>query len=161
MKNFQSTFSRRTSQGFTLIEVMIAIVILGTGLLGTAMIQLKNTQYSHSSLMRSHVSMLAVEIVERMRINFDEAIGGNYDIAIDDSTPVVLTDCETTTVQCSSEDLAAFDLNQWRTRVETILPGGSASILANATIEPPSVTISIRRAVNQVNETQTFVIGLW
>jgi len=116
------------SKGMTLVEVMIAIVILGTGLLGTAMIQLKNTKYSHSSLMRSHMSMLAVEIVERMQINFDEAIGGTYDFIYTDPMPVIVDNCETSTAICTSVDLATYDLYQWRTRVMAVLPGGASSI---------------------------------
>jgi type IV pilus modification protein PilV len=157
------------NSGFSLLEVMIAMVILGAGMIGSAMIHIKNTKYSHNSLMDSQRSMLALEIVEHMTINFDEAIGGSYDIAMTATTPVLLDDCEISTAQCSSLDLALYDIIKWRTRVAAVLPGGSASVLAvlpdpdavPPEIGPPEITVIIQQTVVGTVTNSTFVIGLW
>ncbi len=155
-----SIFRQNRTDGFTLVEVMIAMFILGVGLLGSAMVQINNTRQVHNSLMRSQSSLLVVEIVERMNINYDEAVGGSYDIAIDDAIPTVSEDCGLTTSVCSSSDLATYDLNQWLNRVASVLPEGKASLLADSSKSPPEMSIIIERTEDLSTESQSFLLSL-
>ena len=54
----------------TLIEVLVAVLILGVGLLGAAMIQLNALKYTDSSRMTSQASFIAYDLLDRIR---DEA----------------------------------------------------------------------------------------
>lgn len=65
MKNLIETRSR----GFTLIEVMIAMIILAVGLLGMASLTVRGQQSNESAYARSQASLLAYDIIERMRAN--------------------------------------------------------------------------------------------
>ncbi|MCP2074538.1 UNVERIFIED_ORG: type IV pilus assembly protein PilV [Pseudomonas lini] len=53
----------------TLIEVLVAVLILGVGLLGAAMIQLNALKYTDSSRMTSQASFIAYDMLDRIRAN--------------------------------------------------------------------------------------------
>lgn len=57
------------TQGFTLIEVMVAVVILAIGLLGMATLMTQSMQSSESAYSRSQAGVLAYDILDRMRSN--------------------------------------------------------------------------------------------
>ncbi|MNQ47108.1 hypothetical protein D3C85_609430 [compost metagenome] len=59
----------RAQDGMTLIEVLVALVILAVGLLGAAAIQLKALKYTDSSLMTSQASFIAYDMMDRIRAN--------------------------------------------------------------------------------------------
>jgi type IV pilus assembly protein PilV len=67
------------SAGFTLLEVLVAILVLAIGLLGMARLQMTGMKSNHSAYLRSQASLLAYDITERMRANRNAALGGNYD----------------------------------------------------------------------------------
>ena len=62
--------------GFTLLEVLVALVILSIGLLGLAGLQAASLRYNHSSYLRSQATLIAYDIVDRMRANRQEALNG-------------------------------------------------------------------------------------
>lgn len=61
--------SKRAQAGMTLIEVLVAVLILGVGLLGAAMIQLNALKYTDSSRMTSQASFIAYDLLDRIRAN--------------------------------------------------------------------------------------------
>lgn len=61
--------SRHRAGGFTLLEVMIAILILGFGLLGLAMMQTMSVRFSESSNQRTQATNLVYELLDQMRSN--------------------------------------------------------------------------------------------
>ncbi len=60
---------RRTASGFTLIEVLVTIVVVSIGLLGLAGLQISGLRANVSSEARSKATLLANNIIERMRAN--------------------------------------------------------------------------------------------
>ena len=69
-------------RGATLIEVLVAMLILSVGLLGLAGLQMTALQSNHSAYYRSQATLLAYDIIDRMRANRADALNGVYDIAI-------------------------------------------------------------------------------
>ncbi|TWC11252.1 MULTISPECIES: type IV pilus modification protein PilV [unclassified Pseudomonas] len=69
--------SKRPQEGMTLIEVLVAVLILGVGLLGAAMIQLNALKYTDSSRMTSQASFIAYDMLDRIRANS----GADYTVA--------------------------------------------------------------------------------
>ncbi|WP_339546239.1 type IV pilus modification protein PilV [Pseudomonas sp. RA_35y_Pfl2_P32] len=55
--------------GMTLIEVLVALLILTAGLLGAAAIQLNALKYTDSALMSSQASFIAYDMLDRIRAN--------------------------------------------------------------------------------------------
>ncbi len=115
-----------TNGGFSLLEVLIATVLMSIGLIGVASLQLTSSVYTESGLHRSHASTLAQEVFERMRINYREAKAGSYDIA---TLPTGTSSCGGTGADCTPSQLKDHDLLAWASRVNALLPGADAWII--------------------------------
>jgi type IV pilus assembly protein PilV len=63
----------KTGAGFTLIEVLVAMVVLTVGLLGLAGLQATSLKNSQNAYYRSVATQLAYDMADRMRANFTEA----------------------------------------------------------------------------------------
>lgn len=61
--------SKRVQEGMTLIEVLVALLILTVGLLGAAAVQLNALKYTDSSRMTSQASFIAYDMMDRIRAN--------------------------------------------------------------------------------------------
>ncbi len=106
---------RRGERGFTLVEALVTLLVLSIGLLGVAAMQLNSLRANHSASLRSQATLLAYEMVDRMRANRAAALNLNaYVSPIGDAPP----DCDS---------VANCDLAEWRQRLAS-LPGGDGGI---------------------------------
>ncbi len=62
-------WSKHAQEGMTLIEVLVALLILGVGLLGAAAVQLNALKYTDSARMTSQASFIAYDMLDRIRAN--------------------------------------------------------------------------------------------
>jgi type IV pilus assembly protein PilV len=113
--------------GFTLIEVLIAMVVLAVGLLGLAGLQATSIKNNLSAYNRSQATLLAYDLADRMRAN---VAGKATYTTILPSAATLKSNCLTTT-GCSLADMAENDLFEWNLAVTTTLPSGVGTI-ANA-----------------------------
>jgi len=67
-------------RGMTLIEILVAIVVLSIGLLGLAGLQMKGLQVNQGSTYRWQATMLAEDIADRIRA--DQTHAGSYALAL-------------------------------------------------------------------------------
>jgi type IV pilus assembly protein PilV len=56
-----------TSRGFTLVEVMVTLFIIAIGVLGVSGLQLASMRSNHSAFLRSHATLAAYALVDRIR----------------------------------------------------------------------------------------------
>lgn len=103
-------------KGTTLMEVLIALVVLSFGLLGQAGLQAATLKVNQGSMLRSHATTLAYDILDRMRANRNPAIPGGYDNGAMGSTAV------------GGGAIATQDVQQWQARLAAMLPGGAGMI---------------------------------
>ncbi|WP_122752343.1 type IV pilus modification protein PilV, partial [Pseudomonas viridiflava] len=68
--------SKNAQEGMTLIEVLVALLILTVGLLGAGAVQLNALKYTDSSRMTSQASFIAYDMMDRIRANS----GANYTV---------------------------------------------------------------------------------
>lgn len=108
-------------RGVTLVEVLIAVVVLSIGLLGASSLQLASRRANFESVQRSQATALAQDMIERMRANevslSDYTAAGAGRTLTGTTMPAV--DC---TSPCTPAQLAAYDLYEW----EQALDGVSA-----------------------------------
>jgi type IV pilus assembly protein PilV len=124
MPRFLSSHSKTSSQrGMTLIEILVAIVVLSIGLVGLAGLQLKGLQVNQGSTLRSQAAILTEELAELLRADRTNAAGGAYTFTGTGATPPAA-------------------LAEWWLRVQQ-LPGGNATILAPVLGAANSVSIPI------------------
>jgi type IV pilus assembly protein PilV len=71
---------RHAAGGFTLIETLVAVLVLSIGLLGIAALQLTSLQSNSTATQRSQATFLAYDIVDRMRANKRQAVAGAYNV---------------------------------------------------------------------------------
>ncbi|MCW5257312.1 type IV pilus modification protein PilV [Verminephrobacter aporrectodeae subsp. tuberculatae] len=122
------------AQGVTLIETLVAIVVLSIGLLGMAGLQAASTKYKINTWARSSASTLLSDLSERVRVNPDAAGGAaasNYVISDNwttQQTAALTVEKNCATQACTASERATFDLLIWRERVRTSLPQGAALI---------------------------------
>jgi type IV pilus assembly protein PilV len=103
----------RADKGFTLLEAMVALVVLSIGLLGVAGMQMVGLRANLSAASRTQASYLADDIIDRMRANNTTARGGLYNVAVGATLPGSTT--------------AQMDVQAWVLELQT-LPGGQGSI---------------------------------
>jgi len=111
--------SGRQSAGFSLIEVLVSVLVLGSGILGMASLQLNALKYNQVAAVRSQATFLVYDITDRMRANRTKAQAGSYDISLTASAP-------------TGSSIVATDLQQWRAALDEQLPGGTGAVQRSA-----------------------------
>ena len=122
-------------QGMTLIEVLIAFIILAIGMLGIASMLLLSSKVNNSSYAKQQAVQCVYDMFDKIRTNYLAAIGGNYNVSnigsngapTQPATPGVMCDQAT----CTSVQMAAYDVWYWLTYDVSKLPGGSGSITSS------------------------------
>ena len=101
--------SKNGARGFTLLEVLVAMVLLSIGLLGVARLQMFGLQNTGNAYFRTQASGLLTELVERVRANPQGALDNHYSVATMPACNLpVSKSC--VTGNCSFSELAIFDL---------------------------------------------------
>lgn len=113
---------RYLAAGFTLIEVLVALLVLSIGLLGLAALQSATLQFNHSAYLRSQATNLAYDMIDRMRANRQAALNGAYDGGFASPAPA----CGS--VVAASTTVADVDIAAWRNALACALPSGTGSV---------------------------------
>jgi type IV pilus assembly protein PilV len=116
---------RNKQQGFTLIEVMIAVVVFSFGLLGVAGVMTVAVKNNHNGYMRSQAAFMASSIIDMMRRNKGGVKAGLYDGTYSGFVDVTSM-C--TISPCGPTNLAARDVQQWSNMITQLLPNSSGTI---------------------------------
>lgn len=88
-------------RGFTLVEALVALLVLSIGLLGVAAMQLKSLQSAHAGYQRAAASLAAQDAVELLWAAYEDG-------------------------QC--HDLNGGDKTDWETRWKAVIPGLTPSV---------------------------------
>jgi len=118
-------FRQRLPRGFTLLEVLIALLIFSMGLLGLAGILVLSVKTNHAATQRTQAIFLAQSLAERMRANTNGVWAAAYDGA---TPPTPAVSCDPTTTPCTATGLASWDRSLWWDQVTQSLPAPSAVV---------------------------------
>jgi type IV pilus assembly protein PilV len=133
--SYTSHETRQRQGGFTLLEVLIALLVLSIGLLGIGKLMMLSARANDSAYMRSQATALAYTMLDAMRANRQAAIVQGYDTAMG-VFPGGLQPCGTVAAPCNSGQQAQNDLNLWGTSLAAALPLGQGSV-ATAVVPTP------------------------
>lgn len=127
------------ANGSTLVEVLVALLLLAVGLLGGSAMQLSSLRARHESALLSTAMQLAASMAERMRANSTQMQ------AIDADNPYLGLDYEAGLLEeaagapaclgdtaCSAAQLAQFDIAEWKQHLRQDLPGARLRICRDA-----------------------------
>ncbi len=139
MKSRSKTLFRRTAKGmpgFSLIEVLIALIIMSVGMLGIASLYVHGMQAGRTSMFRHNAVTLAGDIADRIRAN--PGAGDAYEAAV----PGAAVDCLST--DCDAATMASSDIFTWNAQADVSLPTGhTITVTHNDGVTPPTYTIAI------------------
>jgi type IV pilus assembly protein PilV len=137
--------SQRRQAGFTMVETLVALVVLAIGLLGIAALYLDSLRAGRTAIYRTQAVNLAADLADRIRTNRSALAGYTIDLG-DDGGDVGPVGACLTTAGCSPADMAGTDLQAWKTRLAQLLPDGdgSVAVVAGAGGEPSSYTIVVQ-----------------
>ena len=121
--------------GFTLIEVLIAMLVLGVGLLGLAGLQAKSLSNTQSAYNRSLATELAYDLADRMRAN-NNPLGLAIYSSMLPTAALAQANCVTVSTYCPSDVMAENDLYQWNLALVTTLPSGQGIVCLDSTPTP-------------------------
>jgi type IV pilus assembly protein PilV len=153
---------RDRQTGFSLIEILIALVVLSIGLLGLAALHAESLRGSRSAYLRTKAVTLASDMADRMRANRPGAVAGDYVSAVGDSGSN--KDCADDTVGgatkvCSPADMAAHDIWLWKRAIQDPrngLPGpGTGAVSSDGAAQP---TYLIVIAWNEAGDNNSYAL---
>jgi type IV pilus assembly protein PilV len=110
----KSPIKRKTQRGTTLVETLVALVVLSVGLLGIAALQMTSLRNNRGAHLRSQAQVLAYDIADRMRANRNVALANAYVVALG--------------VTPAGGTLDALDLQGWKATLAQALPSGDGEI---------------------------------
>lgn len=117
-----------THRGFSLLEVLVALLVLSIGLLGLAALQTTGLRFNHQSYERTQAVLQAYDIIDRMRANKSNdggTVNSTYNNVSIGTTPGT-TNCASTA--CNGSQLAEYDIRQWNSANATMLKEGRGAI---------------------------------
>lgn len=106
MKPMTANVNKHASHGTTLVEILVTIVVVSIGLLGILGLQTVSLRNNHSSFLRGQATVLATDIIDRIRANRDNAL--SYDINFADASPTT--------------GMHGTDITAWRNDIGAALP---------------------------------------
>jgi type IV pilus assembly protein PilV len=136
--------------GFTLVEVLVALIILSVGMLGIAGLYVHSMQAGRTSLFRHHAVTLAGDVADRIRAN---PTGRN-----DYAGAGANNNCVNGGVDCSPAQMAANDIDLWDQQAADTLPNGTVTVVVGGAI--PMLTYQITVAWDEPGENMTYIIDI-
>jgi len=154
-------------QGFSLIELLVAVVVMSIGVLGVAALQTVSLQQNRNALIRADASQLANDLLDRIRANPT----GTYAPVAIGAAPASATNCYTQT--CSVAQMATFDISSWKCQLNSTdtdgttfgicttlgitssLPGGAGSV---ALIAPSTYAVTVQWTDDRQGNTKSIVL---
>jgi len=151
-KRITSKTSKRV-QGFTLVEVLIALIIMSVGMLGIAGLYVHSMQAGRTSLFRHNAVTLAGDVADRIRANPRAA--GAYALAGANNN------CVDGGIDCAPAQMAANDIFLWALQAADTLPTGTVNVVFNNAPVPPTYQITVQwNEPDAVNPVRTYVITI-
>ena len=128
---------RHNMKGFSLVEVLVALVIVSVGMLGVAGLYVNGLQAGRTAMFSHQAVTLAGDVADRIRAN--PRAGVEYDGNGDG----VNHNCVAGGVDCDEAQMAANDTFFWQQQAEAVLPEGEVDVEFDAGVNPPEYTINI------------------
>lgn len=116
-----------------MIEVLVALLVLSIGLLGLAMLQVESIKHNTDAYFRTQATLLAYDIIDRMRLNRTAANAGAY---VASAKPSTAQTCGNGSGCSDATQVAQYDLTTWYQELESALPRPStpSSIASNGNV---------------------------
>ncbi len=122
------------SRGATLVEVLVALLILAVGLLGIAALYVDNMRNGRTGLLHTQAASLAADMADRIRANRE---GGAAFARITGQR------CTELAPGAPSDAVAVNEVACWQDLVARELPNGTGTIVRDTTTLPATYTVTV------------------
>jgi type IV pilus assembly protein PilV len=132
-----SAFTRQSAvrcSGFTVVEVIAAILVLGVGLIGIASLYGEAVQNERDTDPRARAEHLALNMAERVKANSAGRTG---------YASVVGVLCVKEPRSAKPQQAAAQEAACWQDEVEENLPNGTGAITRDLSTNPPTYVVAV------------------
>jgi type IV pilus assembly protein PilV len=138
--------SLRRQRGITLIESLVAIVVMALGIFGIMGVQMRTLAETQTGVRRAQAIRLTEDLSERLRVSPNALLSlKDYESGYDKKgSDLTATNCSSAV--CTPAEQTKYDLKQWITTVQQTLPGGQASIF----LAPGETTDANRRQLGVI-----------
>jgi len=120
--------ARLRQQGFSMLEVLIAVLVFSLGMLGLAGLLIFAISSNHVAYLRTQATFLAHNMADRMSANPAGVWAGNYGTAATPTIFPVPAGTASCAAGCTPAQLATYDMAQWSTQLTTFLPNAAGTI---------------------------------
>ena len=113
MRTLANANAKNKQNGFSMIELLVAVLVLGIGVLSVTGMQMIALQNNQDALLRSEALTLAYDIMDRIRVNPGPGVPGSaYNgVALTDA-PAAPNDC--IAAACTTGQMVTWDLALWK-----------------------------------------------
>jgi len=142
-------------RGVTMLEVLIAILIISVGLLGTAGLQAVGLRASVAANERTAATLLAYDAADRMRANMAGVALGAYH----NYTATQTANC-LALAGCTPQQLAQHDMWEWNNAIALALPSGIGIVCRDSSADDGTSNASLTAAACDGLGPQ-YVVKIW
>jgi type IV pilus assembly protein PilV len=139
------------NEGFSLVEVLVALVILAIGMLGIASLYVESLRAGRAALLRTQAIVLASDMADRIRAN---TVAQTAYAKTEDTQGTANSACTLVTgAGCTPTEMALNDIAQWLQLVDDrydtpttgrlALPNGRGTITVDTSTNPTTYVVSV------------------
>jgi type IV pilus assembly protein PilV len=125
MLNMPDSHGRNRDGGFTLIEALVAVLVLSIGLLGLAGLQATSLRTNQDAYFRSQATILARSMMDELRAQRDDSLAGGFNTTLGESYTAGATD----------------PVNAWLESLDQALPAGTGAVNVDPATRIATVTV--------------------
>lgn len=125
------------NRGFSLVEVLVALVVMSVGMLGIAALYLEGLRAGRTALNRTTAVTLAADMADRIRAN------STAGVAYAGTGPGTDGECINGASDCTPGQLAGDDWFDWSNQLSAQLPEGTVGEIDVVGAAPATYTITV------------------
>lgn len=133
-----SRLNRSRACGFSIVEALVALIVLSVGMLGIAGLYVVTLRSSGSAISRMQAVNLASDLGDRIRAN------RTAETAYEDPEEVDEATCVGEDKDCTPAEMAANDMFLWQQQIGATLPGDpTGAVDVDTTTTPTTYIITV------------------
>lgn len=146
----KATVSASRQRGMSLIESLVAVLVLALGIMGLAGVQARMLAENRTTNARAVAVGLIDDLSNRMLLNRNAVAAGNYDSGFLAGAAIGVAGTDCSAAACTGAQLATWDLIAWRTTMRSLLgPGSDSAVFRPVATDPTQVGIMIAWSANE------------
>jgi type IV pilus assembly protein PilV len=123
----------RRTFGYSLMEVLVALLVLSAGVIGAAGLQLSAWQMAQQSAFHSAAHQMAAEVAEWLQVHHKSLPDSLQNLEINSASTAPQEGSHCFGVSCTSDQLASFMVREWQARLQRTLPDAQLRICRDDT----------------------------